>query len=165
MSSFYFRWSSVPWKILISNKAFWVQLQYKALSPLLLNGPFRPGVDNYIYAQKSLPLFPIRSQLNPVNFPPCFSEILRNIILPSTSRSSNWFVRFRFTVRNFVRISHLSNACNMSHQSYNLFWSLWTSSLHRLSQPPATFSLLGLNTLRTLVSDTLTSAYQNVRTW
>jgi hypothetical protein len=50
---------------------------------------------------------PILGQMNPVQtFPPYFSKTRHNSILPSTPRSSNWSLPFRFWSQNFVYISH-----------------------------------------------------------
>jgi hypothetical protein len=56
-------------------------------------------------------------QMNPDNFPPYFSKILSNIILPSTPRTSDWSLPFKFSGQNVVCISHLSHACYVPHQS------------------------------------------------
>jgi hypothetical protein len=46
---------------------------------------------------KTQPLIHILSQMNPVpNSPPYFSNIHSDIILPSTSRYSEWSLPFRF---------------------------------------------------------------------
>jgi len=44
-------------------------------------------------------------------FPPYFSDIYSNSILPSTIMSSAWSLSFRSTDQNIIRISHLSHAC------------------------------------------------------
>jgi hypothetical protein len=49
----------------------------------------------YYRAQKSLPLGPILSQINPVHTIPSYlSKINFNVILPPTSKSSYWFLSF-----------------------------------------------------------------------
>jgi hypothetical protein len=51
----------------------------------------------------------VLSQMNPVHtFPPYSSKIHSNIILPSTPRSSEWSLPFRFSSKNYVSISHLA---------------------------------------------------------
>jgi hypothetical protein len=49
--------------------------------------------------------------MNPVHtLSPSFSKIQSNIICPSTSKSWQWSLPFRFSDRNFIYISHLSHA-------------------------------------------------------
>jgi hypothetical protein len=61
-------------------------------------------------------MFPILSQMNSdPNFPHYFPKIHSNIIIPSTSRSSNWSLPFRFPNQNFIYISHLSHVCYMPY--------------------------------------------------
>jgi hypothetical protein len=68
---------------------------------------------------KNPPLVSILSQINTFhNLPSYFSKIRSNIILPSMPRSSEWSLPFRFSDHNFVCVSHLSNACNMSRPSH-----------------------------------------------
>jgi D-alanyl-lipoteichoic acid acyltransferase DltB (MBOAT superfamily) len=45
--------------------------------------------------------------------PLCFTKIHSNIILPSTSRSSEWSLPFRFSYQNVVCLSHLFRVCYM----------------------------------------------------
>jgi hypothetical protein len=64
-------------------------------------------------------LVPILSQMHSVNtFLPYFLKIRSNIILPSTPRSSEWYIPFRFSERNSVPIFHLFHACNMPRPSH-----------------------------------------------
>jgi hypothetical protein len=99
------------------------------------------------------PMVPVLSQMHPVHtFPPYFPKIHSNIILSSTTRSSEWSLPFRFSDQNFVRISHLSRACYIpTHLILIDFvtliifgeeYKLWSSSLCSLLQPPATSSFL-----------------------
>jgi hypothetical protein len=54
---------------------------------------------------KRPPLIPILSQMRPVRtFPSYFPRVHSNIILPSTSVSSEWPLPFRFSDQNFVCI-------------------------------------------------------------
>jgi hypothetical protein len=51
----------------------------------------------------SSPLVPILSQMHPVhNFHPYFPKTNCNIIFPSTPRSSDWSLFFRFSEENIV---------------------------------------------------------------
>jgi len=55
---------------------------------------------------KSPPLASIQRQMNPVHiFPPYFPKIHSNIILPFTTRSSEWSLPFRFSKHNTVCLS------------------------------------------------------------
>jgi hypothetical protein len=104
----------------------------------------------------SPPLVPILSQMNPVHTnSPCFPKIHSKSIFPSTPRSSDWLLHFRFSNQNVACNSHLSHTCYMPHPSHppwfdhrnNMCWSckLWSSPLCSVLQPPATSSLLGPN--------------------
>jgi len=58
---------------------------------------------------KSPPLIPVLSQMHPIRiFPACFRRIQFTIIFPSTPRSADSSVSFRWFDQNFVRSSHLS---------------------------------------------------------
>jgi hypothetical protein len=60
--------------------------------------------------------YPGPDESNP-HFPTLFPYIHSNIIFPNTPKSSIWFPYFRFSDKSFARISHLSRACYMPHQS------------------------------------------------
>jgi hypothetical protein len=47
----------------------------------------------------------------------CFPEVYFNIAFPSTARSSEWSIPFRFPYLNFVFISHLSFAVSFIQYS------------------------------------------------
>jgi len=77
---------------------------------------------------RSLPLVPILSQINPVhNLPLYFYKNHSSIIFPSTPRSSEWPLTFRYSDQNFVRFSYLSPACYMPHPSH----PLWSGKLNK----------------------------------
>jgi hypothetical protein len=67
-------------------------------------------------------LQPVLSQLNPFHhITSYFYEMHFNIILSSTSRSSNWFLLFRFSDQKFFFLNFpFSHASYMPHQSYPL---------------------------------------------
>jgi hypothetical protein len=73
---------------------------------------------------KSPPLVPVLSWIHPFHkFSSCFPMIMIhfNIILPSTTRSSEWPLPFRFSDRNLACISRLSHACCKPRLSYPRF--------------------------------------------
>jgi hypothetical protein len=51
--------------------------------------------------------------------PTQFTKITSSVNIPSTPRSSEWSLAFRFSDESFVRISHLSLACYMLHSSHS----------------------------------------------
>jgi hypothetical protein len=64
---------------------------------------------------KSPSLIPVFSQMHPVHtFPHYVPNIHSNIILLYKLRSSEWSLHFRFYEKNFLCISHLSNAFYMT---------------------------------------------------
>jgi hypothetical protein len=64
-------------------------------------------------------LFLILNQMNKVHtFPPSLPNIYYNIILPPTSRSSEWSLPSRFSEQNFASISRCSHACYMCRPSH-----------------------------------------------
>jgi len=69
---------------------------------------------------KSLPLTHMLSQMNPFcTFPPYFPKTHYNVLLPSTLRSSEWSLPFRFSNQNVVCLSHLS--CVLHAPSIQLY--------------------------------------------
>jgi len=83
--------------------------------------------------KKNLSLVPNLRQIHSVQtFRPHFPKIHSNIILPSMSTSSEWFLSFRFPDQNFIYISHLSHAWYMPRSSRssrsddpnNIWWSV-----------------------------------------
>jgi len=86
---------------------------------------------------KSLSLVPILNQMHQVHtFPTNFPKIHSNIILPSTPRSSEWPIPFKFSEKNFVRTSHLLSSRLNSLVSYHntprrtrIFTAVKTSNL------------------------------------
>jgi hypothetical protein len=63
---------------------------------------------------KSPPLVPIFSHMHlDQTFPPQVLKTHSNIIFPSTPKSSQWSLPFRFSDQNSVCIYNFSNACNM----------------------------------------------------
>jgi hypothetical protein len=82
---------------------------------------------------KSQMLVPILSQMHPVHtLAPHFPKTHSDIVLPSTSRSSEWSLPLRFYSQNIVRISHLPHTFYMSRPSQppwldhpnNICWSV-----------------------------------------
>ena len=66
-----------------------------------------------------LPLAPVLGQRNTVHIlPSYFLQVHLNIMLPSTPRSSKWFLSFRFPHHNPVSISLVSHTCHMPHSSH-----------------------------------------------
>jgi len=62
------------------------------------------------------PLVPTLSQMNPVhNFPPYLPKIHSNIILPSTSRFSEWSLPFRFPYRAIIHMTSPARATCPTH--------------------------------------------------
>jgi hypothetical protein len=108
---------------------------------------------------KSPPLVPNFSKMNPVHsFPHYFPEILSNIIFPSTPRSSEWSLPFKFPIQNSVCIFHLSYVCYMPSYLilldmiiliiFSELYKLGSSLLCSLLQPPTISSFLGPHFLR-----------------
>jgi len=104
------------------------------------------------HVNNSAQLVPILSQIRLVHtFPPYFLKIHFNIILPSTRRSSEKSLPFRFSDQNFVHISQLSHARYIpcpSHPPWldhpnniNEVYKLWSSSLCSLLQSPSSVPL------------------------
>jgi hypothetical protein len=73
--------------------------------------------------------------------------------LPSTPRSSEWSLPFRFSNENIACIFNLSHACYISSPSHlswfdhpnNIWWSLQFMKLLIMQLSPAIFSLLDPN--------------------
>jgi len=91
------------------------------------------------------PLDPILSQINPFHtFPLATLFLLRSIaVIPFISRSSEWYLLFRFANQNAIWISHIMLECySPNHLILIIFgkvYELWNSSLCTFFQPLATF--------------------------
>jgi len=77
------------------------------------------NLKEHYHVHKSLPFANILNQMHPVHFcPSCFFKIHSNIIFPSTPRSSEWSLAFRFSNKSIVCISHPSHSCYMHPASH-----------------------------------------------
>ena len=66
------------------------------------------------------PPVPVLSQRHPVPTTPShFLKIRLNIILPSTSWSSQWSFPLRFPHQNLLHTSHFPHTCHMPRPSYS----------------------------------------------
>jgi len=100
---------------------------------------------------KTPPLVPILREMHSFHtFQHYLPNSDSNITFPSTYRSSVSSFPFRFFDKNFACLSYLSHACYMPRPSHPLdlitlilfagVYSLWSTSLCSLLQPPATSS-------------------------
>jgi hypothetical protein len=99
------------------------------------------------YSQK-LRMVPILSLMHPVNtFPPYFRKIHSNIILPTMSRSSEWYILFRFSNQHFVCVScYMSRPCHppwFDHPN-NIWWSVQVMMFFVMQSSPASRHFLPL---------------------
>ena len=117
------------------------------------------------YVHKSLPLFPILSQINSICALPCsFCKLHVSIILPSLSRSLVCFVQVslpkscvHFSSPHIWYMHYPSHSPSCDHLN-SIWWGVQFMELSLCSflQSPLTFFLLGLNIkLRTLFSYTI----------
>jgi len=79
---------------------------------------------------------PILSQINPFhNFPLCSYKIHSNIVLSSTSRSSEWSLPFGYSDQNFVSVSQLIHVCYLprpSHPPFDLITLIISGEAYKL---------------------------------
>ena len=78
------------------------------------------------------------SQFNIIDAPPYFYQINCNIILPSTPRSSTWFLSFRFPPHNPLWTRPLPPTCHMcspSHCDHQKYSSLSSSLRYYVRSP------------------------------
>jgi hypothetical protein len=86
----------------------------------------------------SPPLVSILNQMNPVhNSPSYFPKIHFSIISPSTSRSYEWLLTFRFSDENFVCISLEVSLRNI--KCMLVYYHLWTGQNPNLKMPKKSF--------------------------
>jgi len=94
---------------------------------------------------KSPPLVPILIQmLSGHAFPNCFPNIRFNIIFPSTPRSSERSIAFRFSNHNFLCISHIFHPCYIHllfhppllHNPRNIWWIVHVVKLLIMQSSP-----------------------------
>jgi hypothetical protein len=98
------------------------------------------------------PLAPILNHMNPIHtFPPYFPEISCNIIFPSTPRSAEWSLPFRFSDHNFICIL-ISLVCYMAVPSppcfdnpNNILWSAQVTKLLIMQSFPISHYFLTLS--------------------
>jgi len=85
------------------------------------------GTRRFLYRfDKNPPPVPTLSHMNPVhNCPPYFPKIHSNIILSSTSRSSECYLTFRISDQNFVHISHPTMRAAWPVHLIPLDWINW----------------------------------------
>jgi len=112
--------------------------------------------------------FPSSKADQPTPSQPIFLKIHFNVILPSSPRSSKWFLFLRVFRQNPVRISLLVRSCHMSTHLIVLYLIIWVmfggtfrlsiTALCNFLQSPASLSLLGPNVFPSaLFPNTLTS--------
>jgi len=134
-------------------------------------------------AHKNLPMVPILRQKNPVHIFPSYFPKIHSNIFPSTLRSSDLCLPFRFSNQNFICTSHISHACYVprpshpsglitviiSAEAYKLWSSSWTNTIrneYKFNKETTTACRCGyrtrLNKLSLLLSTTHLELFFNM---